>query len=168
MAVLRHSGLPAILVKTMLEVRVFRFTGHGQSKLAHRAPRMMLAGLGLIVSLVSLLAAHSAVNYSNAASLAVSSSASSGADVPVQNSASAESLSLCEKDCLEGSGSSLFLAVCSVILAIIGFAFWAACASRTPQLLPRTKDPVEYWPRQLLLFPPLFTPDRLKLSVIRI
>lgn len=147
---------------------MFRFTGHGQFKLAHRAPRMRVAGLGLIVLLVSLLAAHSAVNYSNAASVTVSSSASSGAEIPVQNSASAESLSLCEKNCLEGSGSPLILTVCSVIIAIIGFALWAACASRAPRLLQRTKDPVEYWPRQLLLFPPLFTPDRLKLSVIRV
>lgn len=151
-----------------LEVRVYRPNGHKQSNLVRRAPRMLVAGLGLVVLLVSLLAAHSAFNYSNSAPVVVGSIASIGADGPVQNTVSAESSSICEKNCLEGAGSPLFLAVCSVILAVIGFALWTMYVSRSLQLLPRTKEPVEYWPRQLLLFPSLFTPDRLKLSVIRI
>lgn len=154
--------------KNGLEVHVFRITGHVQSRFAERAPRMMVAGLGLIVLLVSLLATHSAVNNSNAASVAISSTDSVDSQIPVQDSVTAGSLSLCEENCLEGSGSPLILTVCSVILAVIGFISWAAYSSRAPRLLPRTKDPVEYWPWQLQLFPPLFTTNRLKLSVIRV
>lgn len=150
------------------EVPVFRFTGHGQSKLERRAPRNLVANLGLIALLVGLLAAHCAVMYSNAVPVVVGSSTSIGAEGPVQYSASAESSSICERNCADDSSSSLILTVCSVILAIIGFAMWAVYISRMPRPLSRVKEPTEYWPRQISLFPPLFIPDRLKLSVSRI
>lgn len=154
--------------RNQLEVRVYRFTGHGLSKFVRRSPRRFVASLGLIALLVSLLAAHCAVIYSDGVPTVVGTSVSISTDVPAQNSASAESSSICDKDCLEGSGSPLFLIVCSVVLAVIGLALWAMYAPHPPRLSPRTKGPIEYWPRQLQLFPTLFSADRLKLSVIRI
>lgn len=147
---------------------MYRFTGHGLSKFVRRSPRRFVASLGLIALLVSLLAAHCAVIYSDGVPIVAGTSVSISADVPVQNSVSAESSSICEKDCLEGSGSPLFLIVCSVVLAVIGLALWAMYAPPSPRLSPRTKGPIEYWPRQILLFPTLFTIDRLKLSISRI
>lgn len=151
-----------------LEVPVYRFTAHGQSKLVLRAPRNFVARLGIIALLVSLLAAHCAVMYSNAAPVVVGSSTSVGAESPVQYSASAASSSNCEKYCADSFSSPLILTFCSVILAIIGFAMGAVYISRMPRPLSRAKEPTEYWPRQISLFPPLFIPDRLKLSVSRI
>lgn len=147
---------------------MYRSTGQAHSKLAHRAPRILVAGLGLVVLLASLLVAHSAFSFSNVAPVTVGSSTSMGTSVPVQNVASVESSTICEKNCVEGADSPLFLTVCSVILAVVGFALRAIYVSRSPQLLPRTKEPIEYWPRQLLLFPRLYSADLLKLSVLRV
>lgn len=151
-----------------LEVHVLQNIGHALTIFARRLPRSLLAGVALVTILVGLIAAHSVLSHMPTASTATAPVFSSSSEASTLEQANSESPSICHKDCLtDAPDSSLILIVCSVILAIVGFVFWALRHARLPGYAQRTSFPNLLSRQQLTLFPRVFTPDRLKLSISR-